>query len=273
MLEKQFETIQDEYLRERIYDVRGVSRRVIFNLMQQDNQCDFEQYSDNILIARELTPVDSVYFQHRALKGIATEYGGKTSHAAILAHSLEIAAIVGARDLMKNIANGGRAIIDGFEGKIILNPTQETVSSYQRQMSLWQSRIRRFKSAIEVPTPVISGKRIKLLANINDEAEIELAKKYHAEGVGLFRTELQFIAKERFLTEDEQYTIYKNVLNAFPRHDVVIRLLDMGGDKFLPFSEDHHELNPFLGWRSIRILLDDQTLFKTQSTGNFTRFQ
>jgi len=99
ILEKQFEAIEDDYLRERIFDIRGVSRRLIFNLMQKDSQCDFDQFSDNILVARELTPVDSIYFQHRHLKGIATEYGGKTSHAAILAHSLEIAAVVGAQGL------------------------------------------------------------------------------------------------------------------------------------------------------------------------------
>jgi len=268
-LQKQFETIKDEYLRERIYDVRGVSRRVIFNLMQRESHCDFDRYSDNILIARELTPVDSVYFQHRALKGIATEYGGKTSHAAILAHSLEIAAVVGARDLVKHVENGAKAIIDGFEGKVILNPGPDTIADYQNRMTNWETRQRKFKTALEVPTPVIGGKEIKLLANINDEAEIDLANRYHAEGVGLFRTELQFIAKERFLSEDEQYEIYKHVLSTFPGKEVVIRLLDMGGDKFLPFSEEQHELNPFLGWRSIRILLDDRQLFKTQLRAMF----
>jgi len=264
ILEKQFETIKDEYLRERIYDIRGVSRRVIFNLMQQESQCDFDRYSDNILIARELTPVDSIYFQHRALKGIATEYGGKTSHAAILAHSLEIAAVVGVRDLTKHIQNGARAIIDGFEGTVILNPGRDAIREYQNRMKLWERRQKSFKTAIDIPSPEISGKKIKLLANINDEAEIILASQYNAEGVGLFRTELQFIARERFLSEDEQYDIYKKVLSAFPAHDVTIRLLDVGGDKFLPFREEQHELNPFLGWRSIRILLDDQELFKTQ---------
>ena len=264
LLQKQFEAIKDEYLRERIYDVRGVSRRVIFNLMQQESTCDFDRYLDNILIARELTPVDSVYFQHRALRGIATEYGGKTSHAAILAHSLEIPAIVGARELIKHIRSGARAIIDGFEEKVILNPAAETLEEYQNRREIWQTRQKRFKTAIEVPTPVITGKKIRLLANINDEAEIDIARKYHAEGIGLFRTELQFIAKERFLNENEQFEIYKDVLKAFPDDPVVIRLLDMGGDKFMPFSEEHHEMNPFLGWRSIRILLDDQKLFKTQ---------
>jgi phosphotransferase system enzyme I (PtsI) len=264
LLEKRFENITDEYLRERIYDIRGVSRRIIYNLMQTDSHCDFDSFSDNILIARELTPVDSIYFQHRALKGIATEYGGKTSHAAILAHSLEIAAIVGVKSLMKNTGSGKTAIIDGFEGRIILNPTETTEKQYHKRSRDWEKRRKRYRKTIDVPSPSIFGKKVKLLSNINDENEIELAQRYHAEGVGLFRTELAFIAKERFLTEDEQYDIYRKVLEGFPGKQVIIRLLDMGGDKFLPFSDDAHELNPFLGWRSIRILLSNQELFHTQ---------
>jgi len=264
VLEKRFESIEDEYLRERIYDIRGVSRRLIYNLMHTDSHCDFSRYSDNILIARELTPVDSIYFQHRALKGIATEYGGKTSHAAILAHSLEIAAVVGVGDLMKSLGGIRRVAIDGYEGKVILNPSKEVEKVFKERIELWERRKKRFENLISVPSPVISGKKIKLLANINDEYEIALAHKYHAEGVGLFRTELQFIAKERFLREEEQFQIYKKILRAFPQHEVIIRLLDLGGDKFLPFSNEYHEMNPFLGWRSIRILLSDTDIFYSQ---------
>jgi phosphotransferase system enzyme I (PtsI) len=263
-LEKRFESIDDEYLRERIYDIRGVSRRLIYNMLQTDGQCEFDRNADNILIARELTPIDSIYFQHRALKGIATEYGGKTSHAAILAHSLEIAAVVGVGDLMKNIIGKERAAIDGYEGKLILNPSDQTEKLFRERIERWERRKKRFEILINVPSPEILGKKIKLMANINDENEIKQAHKYNAEGVGLFRTELQFIAKERFLTEEEQFEIYKKILKAFPRTDVVIRLLDIGGDKFLPFADEHHEMNPFLGWRSIRILLSDQDIFKAQ---------
>jgi phosphotransferase system enzyme I (PtsI) len=263
-LEKQFEGIEDVYLRERIFDIRGVSRRMIYNLMQKDSHCDFDRYTDNILVARELTPVDSIYFQHKHLKGIATEYGGKTSHAAILAHSLEIAAVVGVKGLMRSLKTADRAILDGFAGEVILNPTSQTIKKYRKEMAHWEEQKRQFQSAIDVPVPEISGRKIRLLCNINDEYEIGLAHKYHAEGVGLFRTEMPFIAKERLLTEEEQYQIFKNVLSSFPDQDVVIRLLDMGGDKFLPFREEAHELNPFLGWRSIRILLSDKKLFTNQ---------
>ena len=263
-LEKQFGTIQDEYLRERIYDIRGVSRRLIYFLMQTDSHCDFDRYAENILMARELTPVDSIYFLHKSLKGIATEYGGKTSHAAILAHSLEIAAVVGVSDLMKSIQGIEKAAIDGYEGKIILNPSQKTQKYFQEQITLWESRKKRLESLIHVPVRVISGEKVKLMANINDDHELNLAQKYQADGVGLFRTELPFIAKQRFLTEDEQIDLYRKILTAFPKKTVTIRLLDMGGDKFLPFADAFHEANPFLGWRSIRILLQEKAVLLTQ---------
>jgi phosphotransferase system enzyme I (PtsI) len=263
-LEKRFEDIADEYLRERIYDIRGVSRRLIFSLMQTESYCDFDRYSDNILIARELTPVDSVYFQHKALKGIATEYGGKTSHAAILAHSLEIAAVVGVKNLMKFIKPAQLAVIDGDEGIVIFNPGLETQNKFRKRIQDWEKRKKRFQTSIRIPTPTIEGKKVTLMANINDESEVQLANKYNANGVGLFRTELQFIARERILTENEQYEIYVKILRSFSPKEVVIRLLDMGGDKFLPFADDHPEVNPFLGWRSIRILLDEEEIFQAQ---------
>ena len=165
---------------------------------------------------------------------------------------------------MKNISGKERAAIDGYEGKLILNPCEETERLFKERIERWERRKKRFEILINVPAPEILGKKIKLMANINDENEIKQARKYNAEGVGLFRTELQFIAKERFLTEEEQFEIYKKILKAFPRMDVVIRLLDIGGDKFLPFADEHHEMNPFLGWRSIRILLSDQDIFKAQ---------
>jgi phosphotransferase system enzyme I (PtsI) len=263
-LEKRFEEIKDEYLRERIYDIRGVSRRLIFHLMQTESHCDFDRYSDNILIARELTPVDSVYFQHKSLKGIATEYGGKTSHAAIFAHSLEIAAVVGVKNLMKFLKPVKLAVIDGDEGIIVFNPSLNTQRQFEKRLKDWERRKKRFQTSISIPTPEIAGKKVTLLANINDESEVQIANKYNANGVGLFRTELQFIAKERILTEEEQFEIYKKILLSFSKKEVIIRLLDMGGDKFLPFANTHHEINPFLGWRSIRILLDEQEIFETQ---------
>jgi phosphotransferase system enzyme I (PtsI) len=263
-LEKHFESIDDEYLRERIFDIRGVSRRLIYSLMQTDSGCDFDKEQDNILIARELTPVDAIHFQHRTLKGIATEYGGKTSHAAILAHSLEIAAVVGIANLFKQLGGVKVAAIDGHAGKIILNPSKKTQAEFQTRIERWEVRRKNYQRLVDVPIPYVAGKKIHLMANINDESEIKIAKKYRAEGVGLYRTEMPFLAKKRFLTEDEQFELYKSILMAFPKNVVTIRLLDMGGDKFLPFENIMREINPFLGWRSIRILLSEPTVLRKQ---------
>lgn len=263
-MEKRFEAIEDEYLRERIYDIRGVSRRLIFNLLQNDNFCEFKPDSDNVLMARELTPIDAIHFQHRTLKAIVTEYGGKTSHAAILAHSLEIAAIVGVRGLMKNLAGVHVAAINGTEGRIILNPSDDTRRIYAERIDKWESQRQRIQSVVTLPIPKIGNHDLRLMANINDESEIELAKKFKARGIGLYRSELPFIAKERLLSEDEQFSLYRQALISFPEEDVTIRLLDMGGDKFLPFTNGHPEMNPFLGWRSIRILLSEKEVLVAQ---------
>jgi len=262
--EKKFAEIEDEYLRERIYDIRGVSRRLIQQLNQIDIHFEFFENQDTILIARELTPIDTVSFQHNLLKGIVTEFGGKTSHAAILAHSLEIAAIVGVTDLIRNVRHNSIAIVDGYEGIIIANPSYNTIRKYKKLMQATERDRRMLQKIIPMPIPDIAGNQIKLMATINDENEIELANKYHADGVGLFRTELPFITKGQFLNENEQYVIYKNVLTGFPDQEVIIRLLDMGGDKFLPLAKDHEDPNPFLGWRSIRILLSEKDVLRTQ---------
>ncbi len=264
ILEKRFESIEDEYLRERIYDIRGVSRRIIYHLMQHDNFCEFDSEMDNILIARELTPVDAIHFQHRTLKGIITEYGGKTSHAAILAHSLEIAAVVGVRNLMKHINGVHEVAIDAEQGKVILNPDKETKKEFAQRIEKWDQKRDRLRQLVALPLPKVQDEPIRLLANINDNSEIDIARNYRADGVGLFRTELPFIAHERLLSEEEQYQIYRKLLEGFPGQEVTIRLLDVGGDKFIPFESTHHELNPFLGWRSIRILLSDTDVFRNQ---------
>lgn len=264
LYEKMFDNIKDEYLRERVFDVRGVSRRVIYHLLQMESTIDFSDSTANLIFAKELTPADSIHFHHRMLKGIVTEFGGKTSHAAILARSIEVPAIVGVPNLLKQIQSGDTAIVDGNEGKLIICPDEDTINKYRIKKKKYFKRKEKLIQVISQPITQLGDRKIQLLANINDPSEIELAHKYNCDGVGLFRTELNFIAKETFLDEDEQYSLYRNVLMAFPGKEVVIRVLDLGGDKFLPFAQLHRELNPFLGWRSIRILLSEVNVFKTQ---------
>jgi len=264
ILEKHFATIKDEYLRERIFDIRGVSRRLIYNLLQHHAPDPTRTGESNIIIARELTPADSIHFHHKSLKGIVTEFGGSTSHAAILARSLGVPAIVGVKNLIKNVENNSTVIIDGEQGLLIVNPDEEQTEFYKEQKISFSEKKDALISTLNKPIDQFAGRKIRLFANINEQSEYELAEKYNTEGVGLFRTELQFIAKERILSEEEQFEIYKNLLTTFKGKEVSIRVLDIGGDKFLPFTNHHPEHNPFLGWRSIRILLDKPDLFKNQ---------
>jgi len=262
--EKHFNTVKDEYLRERIFDIRGVSRRVIFHLLQSDKPLELSDNKANVIFARELTPADSIHFHHRYLSGIVTEFGGKTSHAAILSRSIEVPAIVGVPNLLKQAVNDDIVIVDAAEGRIIIRPDSATLAKFREKRKLFLQRQKKLFKIVDKPIDNLGDRKIKLLANINETSEIDLAKKYHADGIGLFRTEFSFIAKETFLPEEEQLSLYKRVLKTFPDQEVVIRVLDLGGYKFLPFSELHRENNPFLGWRSIRILLSETEIFKTQ---------
>ncbi len=263
LYEKHFITIDDEYLRERIYDIRGVSRRLIYHLLQLDTH---EQKDGDacIVVARELTPADSIHFHHRSLKGLVTEYGGPTSHAAILARSLEVPAIVGVSNLLKNIKPGTQVILDGLCGKLIVDPPENLVKEYMIRKRGFQAHKEELIANLEKKIENLSRHNIRLMANINEMSEVPLARKYKAQGVGLYRTELQFIAKERLLSEEEQFGYYREIAEAFADSEVAIRVLDLGGDKFLPFSEMHKEANPFLGLRSIRILLARPVIFRTQ---------
>ena len=262
--EKQFLEVKNEYLRERVFDIRGVGRRLIFHLLRKDGQSESEGIVPNLIFAQELTPADSIHFHHHSLRGIVTEYGGKTSHAAILARSLEVPAIVGVKNILKKIREGDTAIVDGLSGKIIIRPDDDVLKEYKSRQQQYITKRDRLLTLITRPIRLLAGKRIKLYANLNDLSEIGLAKKYGAEGVGLYRTELEFIARESFLSEEEQLAIYRKLIAEFPEKEVTIRVLDIGGDKFLPFSDGHPEANPFLGWRSIRILLKETDVFKTQ---------
>ena len=262
--EKQFLEVKNEYLRERIFDIRGVGRRIIFHLLRKDGQVVTEGSEANLIFAQELTPADSIHFHHHSLRGIVTEYGGKTSHAAILARSLEVPAIVGVKNILKKVSAGDTAIIDGISGKIILRPDENVLREYRSLQQQYITKKNKLRSVISSPVENLPGRKVKLYANLNDITEIGLAKKYGAEGVGLYRTELEFIARESFLSEEEQVSIYNRLLEEFTNKEVTIRVLDIGGDKFLPFADGHPEANPFLGWRSIRILLNEPEVFKTQ---------
>lgn len=264
LYEKHFESIDDPYLSERIFDIRGVARKIVYNLLQTNNAPSLRLEETKIIAARELTPIDSIHFHHKSMLGLITEQGGKTSHAAILARSMEVPALVGVNHLIKYISEGTTVVVDGLEGKVILNPDTKTVEKYRNLKNRFEEKKSGLLSSLNLQKATIQNKDIRLLANINDVSELSVAEKYCAEGVGLFRTELPFLAKGRMLNENEQFKIYKSVAERYKESETVIRVLDLGGDKFLPFSAQRYETNPFLGWCSIRVLLSDIPLFKTQ---------
>ncbi|RMH61690.1 MAG: phosphoenolpyruvate--protein phosphotransferase [Calditrichaeota bacterium] len=236
---------------------------MVYHLLQYDAH-EHQDVDACIIVARELTPADSIHFHRRALIGLVTEYGGPTSHAAILARSLEVPAIVGVNQLMKQVQNGDTVILDALRGKLILRPNDKELAEYRAKQTAYQEHKKELIAHLDEAIHTLPNRQIRLLANINEISEVPMAQKYMARGVGLYRTELQFIAKERLLTEAEQYTLYRQILEAFPEQPVTIRVLDLGGDKFLPFAGTHHEANPFLGLRSIRALLTQPDIFKTQ---------
>jgi phosphotransferase system enzyme I (PtsI) len=266
IVEKQFDHIEDPYLKERFFDIKGVGRRLIFHLLQHDyeQQTEFQDEKEaSIIVAKELTPADTVHFHHRSLKGIVTEFGGETSHAAILARSLEVPALVGVHDISSIAQNGSKVIVDAEKGEIILNPTVRGIEAYRKRQANLTAKKKKLIESLKQSIKSFPNRDIKLLANLQDISEIKMAKKYNVEGVGLYRTEFNFIAKEDFISEDEQFETYKTLLESFPNQEVTIRILDIGGDKFLPLTQFSHEPNPFLGWRSIRILLDQKDVFYT----------
>jgi len=253
----------DEYMHERAHDVDDVMNRIIRNIQDQKLYSRLEGAS--IIVSETLTPSDTVVFSRNQVLGYATDQGGVTSHAAILARSLKIPAVVGLRTSTKAIATGDRIAIDGYAGVVIVNPGEETLRTLERK----KERFRDFEEHLVTIAPLTAEtpdrKRIELSANIEFDAELEFARTQGSAGVGLFRTESQLIGRATYPTEDEQFEVYRRVAEAVHPHPVIFRAFDVGGDKLSPDAA--HEANPFLGWRGIRVLLDRPDLFLDQIRG------
>jgi len=253
----------DEYMHERAHDVDDVMNRIIRNI--QDQKLFSRLEGASIIVSETLTPSDTVIFSRNQVLGYATDQGGVTSHAAILARSLKIPAVVGLRTSTKAIATGDRIAIDGYAGVVVLNPGPETLQALERK----KERFRDFEERLVTIAPLTAEtpdrKRIELSANIEFDAELEFARTQGSAGVGLFRTESQLIGRATYPTEEEQFAVYRRVAEAVHPHPVIFRAFDVGGDKLSPDAA--HESNPFLGWRGIRVLLDRPELFLDQLRG------
>jgi len=258
-----FRKMGDPYLRDRGADLRDIGRRVIQKLMPpQQTPWDFKE--PVILVSSELTPSDTVRLDREKVLAFATESGGKDSHAAILARSLGIPAVLGIERLLSKVNKGDTLIVDGDTGIVLIRPPVELIQNYQdlqKKRELYQTDLYKL---VSLPSNTLDGREIRLWANIGGLTDLEYSLRFGAYGIGLFRTELPFLVWRRFLSEDEQFSLYQKVVTRAAGREVTIRTLDFGGDKFFEDGKSQNEKNPFLGYRSIRVFLKEKNLFKQQ---------
>jgi len=252
-------------LRERASDMRDVTTRVLNNLLGLEEEADLRHLKEPcIIISHDLTPSNTAQLDKRNVLGFATDVGSKTSHTAIMARSLRIPAVVGLKDVSGQVESGQYALLDGLNGVLVINPTDQTLFEYG-QLILRQATLQqRLRDLLQEPAVTLDGHRVLLNANIEHASDTEQVKANGAEGVGLFRTEYLFLDREHLPGEEEQYQSYREAAAALKPLPVVIRTLDLGGDKFLAHMQMPTELNPFLGWRAIRISLQERDIFRAQ---------
>lgn len=257
-----FINLESQYFRERAYDIIDLKQKLVNALLGID--VDYQLSTPAIVVAEMLSPADTVNFNRNFILGFLTDKGGRTSHAAIMARGLRIPAVVNRYNLSQVLHEDDYLILDGFTGAIIINPTEETKKEYEARQLAFKEFEERLYQEIDQPTVTQDNVHVELLANIEFVHEVNDARINRAEGIGLFRTESFFIEKKAMPTEEQQFQYYKQVVEPMNGREVTIRVLDLGGDKIMPQQEESGELNPFLGWRAIRFLLDRPSIFKTQ---------
>lgn len=259
-----FEMMDDEYMKERATDIKDVTGRVLSHLLNVKVSNLSSISEPVILVSEDLTPSDTSQLDPEKILGFITTIGGRTSHSAIMARSMEIPAVLGASDILSSVNDGDLIIMDGHSGDIILNPTEDTLIKY-REINLENERLKIEQGKlVNQRTVSACGHHVELAANIGSTKDLESVLKNGAEGIGLFRTEFLYMDAKDFPTEEVQYQAYKTVLEKMGEKPVVIRTLDIGGDKDLSYMQMSKELNPFLGHRAIRLCFEKVDLFKTQ---------
>lgn len=260
-----FDAMDDEYLKERAADIKDIGDRLVKNLLGIKTQSLAEIAEEVIVLAKDLTPSDTAQMNKQTVKAFATDMGGRTSHTAIMARSLEIPAVVGLVDITQKAKDGDSVIVDGNKGEVFINPDETTLNNYRKLQEEYQQYINELKELKDKPCETKDSKRqIEITANIGTPKDCEGALNNGAEGIGLYRTEFLYMDRSALPTEDEQFEAYKAVAAAMAPRPIIIRTLDIGGDKKLSYLEMPEELNPFLGWRAIRLCLDRQDILKTQ---------
>lgn len=260
-----FESMDNEYMRERAADIKDVTNRVLRHILGI-KVVDLSALSEEvILIAHDLTPSDTATMNKKMVLGFLTNIGGRTSHTAIMARTLEIAAVVGLSDVTENVKDGDFIVFNGETGQVIVNPDEKVINEYRDLKAKFDEEKEALKQLIGKTSITLDSRHVELAGNIGSPNDLEGLIKNDAEGVGLYRTEFLYMDKEDdFPSEEEQYEAYKAVLEGMNGKPIVIRTLDIGGDKELKYFKMDEEMNPFLGYRAIRLCLDRTDIFKTQ---------
>lgn len=259
-----FEGMDDEYMCERAADIRDIGSRIMRALKGVENNKLTSIQEKVIVIAEDLNPSDTARMNLDYILGFITQEGGVTSHVSIMAKNLGLPALVGVKGILSAVKNGDELIMDAEEGVIIVNPDEKMKQIYRKRIENFQRREHELHQMGELPPVTLDGRRIKLYANAGSIQDVKNAVSNHAEGIGLFRTEFLYMESRAFPTEDEQFQLYKQAAELMKDRELIIRTLDIGGDKELPYFDFGNEENPFLGYRAIRVCLDKKDIFKTQ---------
>lgn len=259
-----FESMDNEYMKERAADIRDVSKRVLAHILGVELPNPSMIDESVVIIGNDLTPSDTAQLNKEFVQGFVTNIGGRTSHSAIMSRSLEIAAVVGTKSITQEVKQGDMIIVDGLTGEVIIDPTEDEVIAYQNKRERFFEDKQELQKLRDEETTTIDGRHAELTANIGTPNDLKGVIENGAEGIGLYRTEFLYMGRDEMPTEDEQFEAYKKVLETMEDKRVVVRTLDIGGDKELPYLNLPEEMNPFLGYRAIRLCLDQPDIFRPQ---------
>ncbi|MBI4830133.1 MAG: phosphoenolpyruvate--protein phosphotransferase, partial [Candidatus Lindowbacteria bacterium] len=261
---EKFTSMEDEYLRQRLHDIQDVSRRVLRKLLRQERRPLSKLGEKVILVSHDLTPAETASMDRENVLAIATDVGGRTSHAAIMARALEVPAVVGLQNVTEHVKNDDLLIVDGLLGVVIVSPDEQCLNEYQIRRERYIESERLLEKLKDLPAQTLDGHTVALLANIDLPEEVESAMGHGAQGVGLFRSEFLYLNRTVPPSEEEQAEAYRRVAELMNPNPVTIRTLDIGGDKLLGDNFRYQEVNPFMGCRAIRFCLDHPEIFNPQ---------
>jgi phosphotransferase system enzyme I (PtsI) len=261
---KVFDSIDDEYLKSRKTDMDYVGERILRNLMGKETEIISQIKEEVIIVAHDLSPADTAHMAKDKVTAFVTDMGGKTSHTAIMAASLEIPAVVGSETATHSINTGDTLIVDGITGVVVVNPSPEIMQEYQERQRVRQKMERELFQYRDLPAETLDGYRVKVLANIELVEEIPSVLQHGAEGIGLYRTEYLYLNRKDLPSEEDHFQAYKKVAEGIYPHPAIIRTLDIGGDKFISHMDLAEEMNPAMGLRAIRFSLREVDIFKVQ---------